>query len=45
VSTRRSDLRYENGSAADLVPGRRVGVKGLLDGSGTALEAMRIKFE
>ena len=45
VSTRRGDLRYENGNAADLAPGRRVEVKGMLDGSGTALEAMRIKFE
>jgi hypothetical protein len=45
VGTSRSDLRYENGTAADLDVGRRVEVRAVLDGSGTALEATRIKFE
>jgi hypothetical protein len=45
VGTSRSDLRYDNGSAADLKPGARVDVRGVLDAGGTALEATRIKFE
>jgi hypothetical protein len=45
VSTTRSDLRYDNGSAADLMPGRRVEVKGRLAADGSVLEAERIKFE
>ena len=45
VGTSRSDLRYDNGGPADLAPGRRVEVRGVLDSNGTALEATRIKFE
>jgi hypothetical protein len=44
VSTARSDLRYDNGSAADLTVGRRVEVRGALAGNGVGLEATRIKF-
>lgn len=44
VSTSRSDLRYDNGGPADLVKDAEVEVRGVLDASGTALEATRIKF-
>jgi len=45
VSTARPDLRYEGGSAADLVVGRRVEVKGRLSADGLRVEATKIKFE
>ena len=45
VSTGRSDLRYDNGSAALLAVGRRVEVKGQLAADRRTVEATRIKFE
>lgn len=45
VSTVRPDLRYENGSAANLVVGRQVEVKGLLSADGLRIEATKISFE
>lgn len=45
VSTARSDLRYENGNAANLVVGRRVEVKGRLSSDGLRIEATKISFE
>ncbi len=45
VGTTRADLRYQNGSAADLAVGRRVEVKGLLSGDGRRVDAAEIKFE
>jgi Domain of unknown function (DUF5666) len=45
VSTARSDLRYENGTAANLVVGRRVEVEGRLSADRLRIEASRIKFE
>jgi hypothetical protein len=44
VTTTRSDLRFDNGSAANLLVGRAVEVKGLLAATGNAVEATRIKF-
>jgi Domain of unknown function (DUF5666) len=44
VTTTRSDLRYDNGSAANLLVGRAVEVRGFLAASGHAVEATRIKF-
>lgn len=44
VSTTRPDLRYENGSAANLVVGRRVEVEGRLSADRLRIEATRIKF-
>jgi Domain of unknown function (DUF5666) len=44
IVTTRSDLRFENGSAADLLVGRAVEVKGFLAPSGNAVAATRIKF-
>ena len=44
VSTARSDLRYENGTAAQLVVGRSVEVRGVLSAEDRTLEATRIKF-
>ena len=45
VSTARADLRFEGGSAADLVAGRRVEVRGQLAADRTRIEATRIEFE
>jgi hypothetical protein len=45
ISTVRPDLRYEGGSAADLVVGRRVEVKGRLSADGLRVEATKISFE
>jgi hypothetical protein len=45
VSTVRGDLRYQNGTAANLVVGRRVEVKGLLSADGLRVEATNISFE
>jgi hypothetical protein len=42
ISTRRSDLRLEGGSLADLVVGRRVEVRALLAADRRTLEATRI---
>lgn len=44
VATGRSDLRYDGGTAADLVPGRRVEVHGVLAADGRSLDATRIRF-
>jgi hypothetical protein len=44
VGTARADLRYEDGTAADLVVGRCVEVRALLAVTGASLEATRIKF-
>jgi hypothetical protein len=45
IGTSRPDLRFENGSAADLKAGAKVEVKGLLASGGTVVEATRIKFD
>ena len=46
VGTARSDLRYQNGTAADIkVDGRRVEVKGLLSADGRRVDATEIKFD
>jgi Domain of unknown function (DUF5666) len=45
VGTSRPDLRYENGSAANLVVGRAVEVKGKLSVEGLRIDATSIKFE
>jgi hypothetical protein len=45
IATARPDLRYENGSAANLVVGRAVEVKGKLSGDGLRIDATSIKFE
>lgn len=45
VSTARSDLRLDDGTLADLLPGRRVDVKAQLSADRTRLEATRIKFK
>lgn len=44
ISTARSDLRLENGTAANLVVGQSVEVKGVLSTDRRTLEATRIKF-
>jgi hypothetical protein len=44
ISTARSDLRFENGSAADLQSGRAVEVRGVLAADRLRVEATRIKF-
>ena len=44
VGTARSDLRYDDGTAADLVPGRRVEVRGVLAADRRSLDATRIRF-
>lgn len=44
VSTTRPDLRYENGTAANLAAGRRVEVEGRLSADRLRIEATRIKF-
>lgn len=45
VSTARGDLAYENGSAANLVAGRKVQVKGRLSADRLRIEATTIKFD
>ena len=45
VSTTRPDLRYQNGTAANLVVGRSVEVKGVLSGDGLRIDAININFE
>jgi hypothetical protein len=45
IGTSRSDLKYENGSAANLVVGRSVEVKGKLSGDGLRIDATSINFE
>ena len=44
VSTARTDLRFDGGSAADLQVGRAVEVRGGLAADGRTLEATRIRF-
>jgi len=44
ISTARPGLKYENGTAADLVPGRRIELKGALSADGTRVEATKIEF-
>jgi len=44
VSTARSDLLFENGTAANLVLGASVELRGVLAADGRTLEATRIKF-
>lgn len=44
IGTARSDLRFDNGSAADLVVGRAVEVKGVLSADQRTLDATRIRF-
>ncbi len=44
VSTSRPGLQYENGTAADLLPGRRIELKGVLSADGTRVEATQIEF-
>lgn len=45
VSTARSDLRYENGSAAGIKVGAKVQVKGKLSSDRLRIEATSIKFD
>lgn len=45
VSTARADLRFEHGTAADLVAGRRIELKGRLSADRLRIEATLIKFE
>jgi hypothetical protein len=45
IGTSRSDLKYENGTAANLVVGRSVEVKGKLSGDGLRIDAALINFE
>jgi Domain of unknown function (DUF5666) len=44
ISSARPDLRFDNGSAADLKTGVVVEVKGLLSADRLRVEALRIKF-
>jgi hypothetical protein len=44
VSTARADLRFDDGTAADLLVGRRVEVRGVLAADRRQIEATRIKF-
>lgn len=44
VGTARADLRFDNGSAADLVVGRSVEVRGQLSADRRTVEATRIRF-
>lgn len=44
IGTARSDLRLDDGTLADLQPGRRVEVRAVLNAERTALEATRIRF-
>jgi Domain of unknown function (DUF5666) len=45
IGTSRSDLRYQNGTAANLVVGRSVEVKGKLAADGQRIDAFDINFE
>jgi Domain of unknown function (DUF5666) len=45
IGTARPDLRYDNGTAANLVVGRSVEVKGKLSADGLRIEATSINFE
>jgi Domain of unknown function (DUF5666) len=45
VGTGRADLRYQDGTAANLVVGRAVEVKGKLSADGLRIDAFNIKFE
>jgi hypothetical protein len=45
ISTARSDLVYQNGTAANLVVGRRIEVHGRLSANGLRVEATRIEFK
>jgi len=45
VSWARPDLRLDNGTLADIAPGRQVDVRAMLAAGGTRLEATRLKFE
>jgi primosomal replication protein N len=44
IGTARPDLRFEDGSAADLVVGRTVEVKGVLSGDQRTFDATRIRI-
>jgi Domain of unknown function (DUF5666) len=44
ISTTRSDLRFDDGTAADLAVGRRVEVRAQLSADRRSLEATRIRF-
>lgn len=44
ISSARGDLRIDDGTLADLAPGRQVEVRALASGDRTLLEAVRIKF-
>ena len=44
VNTTRGDLRFDNGSAADLAVGRNVEVRGVLGADRRTVEATRIRF-
>jgi Domain of unknown function (DUF5666) len=45
IGTGRADLRYQNGTAANLVVGRSVEVKGNLSADGLRIDAFNINFE
>jgi len=45
VGTLRSDLRYDDGTAAELAVGRRVEVRGVLSADGRSVDATRIRFQ
>ncbi len=45
IGTGRSDLRYQNGTAANVVVGRSVEVKGKLSADGLRIDAFNINFE
>ncbi len=45
IGTARPDLRYQNGSAANLVAGARCEVKGLLSADRLRIDAVNISFE
>lgn len=45
VGTGRSDLRYDDGTAAELAVGRRVEVQGVLAADRRSLDATRIRFQ
>jgi hypothetical protein len=45
IGTSRPDLRFDNGTAADLKMDAKVQVKGLLSTDGTRVEATRITFD
>ena len=45
IDTTSPDLRFDDGSAADLKAGAKVEVKGILAAGGTVIQATRIKFD